>query len=82
MLDQRLIRENPSFVEDKLSTRGKVFDISHIHELTIQINEIDIKLCSLQSDSKKISKLIGNKIRNTNNENDAELIELKKKGNV
>ena len=59
MLDQRLIRENPSFVEDKLSTRGKVFNISYIHELTIKIKKIDIELCSLQSESKRLSKLIG-----------------------
>ena len=81
MLDQRLIRENPSFVEDKLSTRGKVFNISHIHELTIKIKQIDIELCNLQSESKKISKLIGNKIRNSGNENNEELEELKNKGN-
>ena len=81
MLDQRLIRENPSFVEDKLSTRGKVFNLSHIHELAIQIKEIDIELCSLQSESKRLSKLIGNKIRNSDNENDQELVNLKNKGN-
>ena len=81
MLDQRLIRENPSFVEDKLSTRGKVFNISHIHELTIKIKQIDIELCSLQSESKRLSKLIGNKIRNSGNENNEELEKLKNKGN-
>ena len=81
MLDQRLIRENPSFVEDKLSTRGKVFNLSYIHELTLKIKAIDIELCSLQSESKRLSKLIGNKIRNSGNENDEELLELKNRGN-
>ena len=81
MLDQRLIRENPSFVEDKLSTRGKVFNVSHIHELTIKMKQIDIELCSLQSESKRLSKLIGNKIRNSGNENNEELEKLKNKGN-
>ena len=63
MLDQKLIRENPKFVEEKLSTRGKVFNLSHINNLTIQSKEIDIELCSLQSESKNLSKIIGKQIR-------------------
>ena len=64
MLDQRLIRENPSLVEKKLSTRGKNVDLSQIHELTIESKELDIELCNLQSESKKLSKLVGSMINN------------------
>ena len=81
MLDQKLIRENPKFVEEKLSTRGKVFNLSHINNLTIQSKEIDIELCSLQSESKNLSKIIGKQIRDSNNNQTENLIELKKKGN-
>ena len=81
MLDQRLIRENPSLVEKKLSTRGKVVDISQIHNLTIERKDIDIKLCDLQSESKKISKLIGQKISNSENKNSNELTKLRNEGN-
>ena len=42
MLDQKLIRENPTSVEKSLSLRGKVFNISQIQELTLQKKEIDI----------------------------------------
>ena len=42
MLDQKLIRENPTSVEEGLSLRGKVFNISQIQELTLQKKEIDI----------------------------------------
>ena len=56
MLDQKLIRENPTFVEENLSLRGKVYQISHIHELTVKKKEIDIEISSLQSESKKLSK--------------------------
>ena len=59
MLDQKLIRENPTFVEENLSLRGKVYKISHIHELTLRKKEIDLELSSLQSESKKLSKSIG-----------------------
>ena len=81
MLDQRLIRENPTFVEEKLSTRGKNFNLSQIHNLTLESKEVDIELCNLQSESKKISKLIGNKIRNSDDKNSKELDDLKNKGN-
>ena len=59
MLDQKLIRENPTFVEKKLSRRGKTFDLSNLHQLTLKIKDTDIELSSLQSESKKLSKLIG-----------------------
>jgi len=36
VLDQKLIRENPTSVEESLSLRGKVFNIFHINKLTIK----------------------------------------------
>ena len=59
MLDQKLIREDPTFVEKKLSRRGKTFELSNLHQLTLNIKETDIELTNLQSESKKLSKLIG-----------------------
>ena len=59
MLDQKLIREDPTFVEKKLSRRGKTFELSNLHQLTLNIKETDIELSNLQSESKKLSKLIG-----------------------
>jgi len=44
VLDQKLIRENPTSVEENLSLRGKVYKISHIHELTVKKKEIDIEI--------------------------------------
>ena len=81
MLDQRLIRENPTLVEEMLSTRGKFLDISHLHKMTIQRKEIDIELCNLQSESKKLSKTIGKQINNSTNIDNQILIELKNEGN-
>ena len=81
MLDQKLIRENPTSVEENLSLRGKVYKISHIHELTIKKREIDIEISSLQSESKKLSKLIGQEISQNQNDNSPELNNLKKRGN-
>ena len=81
MLDQKLIRENPTSVEKNLSLRGKIYDISHIHELTIKKKEIDIEISHLQSESKKLSNLIGKVIRESQNTDTEEIINLKKKGN-
>ena len=81
MLDQKLIRENPTSVEEKLSLRGKIYNISHIHDLTIKKKDIDIEISNLQSESKKLSKLIGQEISKSKNNNSPELIYLKKKGN-
>ncbi len=81
MLDQKLIREHPTTVEEKLSLRGKVFNISDIHALTVKKKEIDIEISNLQSESKKLSKLIGLEISKSQNNNSPELNNLKKKGN-
>ena len=72
MLDQKLIREHPTSVEEKLSLRGKVFNISDIHALTVK-KEIDIEISNLQSESKKLSKLIGLEISKSQNNNSPEL---------
>ncbi len=81
MLDQKLIRENPTFVEDNLSLRGKNYNLNFIHKLTVERKEIDIEISALQSESKKLSKIIGQEIRNSNNTNSQELDDLKEKGN-
>ena len=77
MLDQKLIRENPTFVEESLSLRGKSFNISNIHELTVKKKEIDIEISNLQSESKKLSKSIGQVIGKSQNNNSQELNDLK-----
>ena len=81
MLDQKLIRETPTSVEENLSSRGKIYKISHIHELTVKKKEIDIEISSLQSESKKLSKSIGQVIGKSQNTDSQELNDLKKKGN-
>ena len=81
MLDQKLIRENPEFVKENLSLRGKVFDITNINKLTILRKEIDTEISLLQSESKKLSKKIGQEIKNSNNTETIEINELKGKGN-
>ena len=81
MLDQKLIREKPKFIEENLSLRGKFFNISPIHKLTLEKKDIDIEISNLQSESKKLSKSIGKLINESQNSSSQELNELKNKGN-
>ena len=81
MLDQRLIRENPTLVEEKLSVRGIKLNLSHLHKLTLLIKDKDTELSGLQSESNQISKLIGNYYHNQNNSSEIDINELKKNGN-
>ena len=83
MLDQRLIRENPTLVQEKLSRRGIRLDITHLNKLTIEFKKLDIEVSNLQSESKKISKLIGNYFLEDNGKDkDIKLLDdLKLEGN-
>ena len=81
MLDQRLIRENPRLVEEKLSLRGINLDLSHLQELTIAIRQKDKDLSNLQSESNKISKSIGNHYHNQKDSSVIDINELKRNGN-
>ena len=61
MLDQKLIREDPKFVEESLSSRGKAFNISAINKLTIHKNKIDIDSPTIENYREIRSLLQGTK---------------------
>ena len=82
MLDQKLIRENPSYVEKKLSRRGKSFELSNLHQLTHKVKDTDIELSNLQSESKKLSKLIGNFYQQNNDLSTKDLNKFKDQANT
>ena len=82
MLDQRLIRENPRLVEEKLSLRGINLNLSHLHELTNLVNNKDAELSKLQAESNKISKIIGNYYQNEKDSSLVDVKELKENGNI
>ena len=81
MLDQKLIRENPTLVEEKLSFRGIKLNLSHLQKLTIDLKNKDTELSNLQSESNKISKLIGNYYHNQKDSSIGDINELKSNGN-
>ena len=81
MLDQKLIRENPTLVEEKLSVRGIKLNLSHLQKLTVDLKNKDTELSNLQSESNKISKLIGNYYHNQQDSSIGDINELKSNGN-
>ena len=81
MLDQKLIRENPKFIQDSLSLRGKIFNIDYVSKLAIEKKFIDTEISNLQSESKKLSKIIGQEIRNKIDYKPEEINKLKDQGN-
>ena len=82
MLDQRLIRDNPTLVEEKLSKRGIKLNLSDLQRLTIEVKNTEKELSELQSDSNKISKLIGAYYHNQKDSSVLNINELKKNGNT
>ncbi len=63
MLDIRLIRDNPDYVKQRLSTRGGVLhlQIDAVLEIDVARRRRETKLQGLQGDRKRISKEIGAK---------------------
>ena len=63
MLDIRLIRENPTYVRERLATRGgdAHLKIDEILECDRQRRELETRLQQLNSDRKRLSKEIGMK---------------------
>jgi len=63
MLDLKLILQNPEEVEKKLSRRGQKYDLTRIQELAKKRGQIQTRLDQLRSDRNRISKEIGNLMR-------------------
>ena len=81
MLDQKLIRENHKSVEEKLSNRGKSFDLNELNEIILKNYNLDIEISNLKSESNKISKTIGIYYSNGKDSLGTKINELKEKGN-
>ncbi len=81
MLDQKLIRENPKLVEELLSRRGSNFDLNNLNKLTVKVKEVDIELSNYQSESKKLSKIIGQYYKSDQNINQKVIEDLKSQAN-
>ena len=81
MLDLKLIRENPEFVQKKLNQRNGSYDIQSIVQLDQQQRDLEKTRSSLQSRSNEIGKLVGQKIKSGSAPNGEEVQSLRDEGN-
>ena len=81
MLDLKLIRENPEFVQKKLNQRNGSYDIQSIVQLDQQQRDLEKTRSSLQARSNEIDKLVGQKIKSGSAPNGEEVQSLRDEGN-
>lgn len=81
MLDLKLIRENPEFVQEKLNQRGGGYDITLIVQFDQQQRDLEKTRSSLQARSNEIGKLVGQKIKSDSNSKSEEIQALRDEGN-
>lgn len=81
MLDLKLIRENPEFVQERLNRRNGIYDIQPVLQLDEQRRKLEVERSQLQARSNEIGKLVGQKMKSGSKPNDPEVLELKEEGN-
>jgi len=81
VLDLKLIRENPDFVQKRLNTRNGSYDIQPILQLDEQRRKLEVERSRLQARSNEIGKLVGQKMKSGSKPGDPEVQALKEEGN-
>ncbi len=81
MLDQRLVRENPTHISKELGRRGVEVDMTSLQTLAKKQRDLEVFRSNLQTDSNRIGKEVGQRIKNGENPGSDLLLELRKNGN-
>ncbi|MEB3226186.1 MAG: serine--tRNA ligase [Synechococcus sp.] len=82
MLDIKLLRENPTLVQERLDARkAGEYDIQPILDLDVQQRTLEGDRSQLQARSNEIGKLIGQKMKNGADPKGEEISALKAEGN-
>ena len=82
MLELKLIRENPTKVQELLNRRSaEGYDIQPVLELDRKARELETNRSQLSARSNEIGKAIGQKMRSGGDSKSAEIIALKEEGN-
>ncbi|MEM6501766.1 MAG: serine--tRNA ligase [Cyanobacteria bacterium P01_C01_bin.89] len=80
MLDIKQIRNNPTEVQERLSTRGD-YDLTEILALDQQQRELETKRTELQTRSNEVGKAVGQKIKGGADPKGEEVAALREEGN-
>lgn len=82
MLELKLIRENPTQVQELLNRRSAdTYDVQPLVELDRQVRELETNRSQLSARSNEIGKAIGLKIRDGSDPKGEEIAQLKEEGN-
>ncbi len=81
MLDQRLIRENPTLIEEGLNRRGIKVDLKPLQLNSNELKNIEESRSKLQGKGNQIGREVGQKIKNGNDPQSNEIQILRKEGN-
>ena len=81
MLDQRLLRENPTLINEGLKRRGIQIDLHSLQKMSQELRDLEEKRCELQAKSNLIGKEVGDKIQNGSDPKSKEISKLKETGN-
>ncbi len=81
MLDIRQIRENPEAVQQRLSQRGKGYDLAPILTLDQQQRELETQRSDLQAQGNAVGKAVGQKIKGGVDPKGEEIQALRQQGN-
>ena len=61
--DLKFLRENSTFVQEQLASRGIDVDTNYLKNLAEKIKVLEAKKSLLQEESNKIGKIVGKKIK-------------------
>ena len=81
MLDQRLVRENPSLIAHGLERRGIKVNLEPLQSIAQRQKDFIEQRGTLQAEGNQIGKEVGKKIQKGVNPKSIEITELRQKGN-
>ena len=81
MIDQRLLRENPTIISEGLQLRGIRVDLKPLQINSQKLKDIEEKRSNLQSRGNLIGKEVGQKIKSGVDPNSNEISSLRQEGN-
>ncbi len=81
MLDQRLVRENPTLISRELKRRGIKLDITSLQLIAKNQRTLEEERNSLQATGNQIGKEVGQLIKKGIDPNSKEILALRQKGN-
>ncbi len=81
VLDQRLLRDDPSLITEPLARRGLAVDLAPLQQLALAARDLEQQRSDLQAEGNRIGREVGEKIRTGARADGPEVKELRERGN-